>query len=133
MDYKIPFKKHMTDKKKLFLKTLQQMLAKNEMEKKPLKPSRTKQYIKINGRKRLVHIGKKGGRYYLKNKKKHYIPKGTKLIGGMKGGCSACQIGGGGIDLSGALTAAGLFMFSKMLSERKVVKKKTKKKISTSR
>ena len=51
MDYKIPFKKHMTDKKKLFLKTLQEMLAKNEMEKKPLKPSRIKQYIKINGRK----------------------------------------------------------------------------------
>ena len=132
MDYNIPFKKHMTDKKKLFLKTLQQMLAKNEMEKKTLKPSRTKQYIKINGRKRLVHIGKKGGRYYLKNKKKHYVPKGTKLIGGMKGGCSLCQIGGG-IDLSGALTAAGLFMFSKMLTERKVIKKKSIKKISMSK
>ena len=47
----------------------------------------------------------------------------------MKGGCSACFVGGGGgvIDLSGALTAAGLFMFSKMLSEKRVVKKKTKK------
>jgi hypothetical protein len=30
MDYQVPFKKHMTDKKKLFLKTLQEMLAKNE-------------------------------------------------------------------------------------------------------
>ena len=127
MDYKIPFKKHMTDKKKLFLKTLQQMLAKNEIQKKTTKSSKSKQYIRIDGRKRLVHIGKKGGRYYLKNKKKHYIPKGTKLIGGMKGGCSACLVGGGGIDLSGALTAAGLFMFSKMLNEKRVVKKKTKK------
>ena len=34
----------------------------------------------------------------------------------MKGGCSACFVGGGGgvIDLSGALTAAGLFMFSEI-------------------
>ena len=90
------------------------MLAKNEIQKKTTKSSKSKQYIRIDGRKRLVHIGKKGGRYYLKNKKKHYIPKGTKLIGGMKGGCSACLVGGGGIDLSGALTAAGLFMFSEI-------------------
>lgn len=127
MDYQVPFKKHMTDKKKLFLKTLQEMLAKNEMKKKPLKPKRIKEYIKISGRKRLVHTGKKGGKYYLKDKKKHYIPKGTKLIRGMKGGCSLCLSGGGGIDLNGALTAAGLFTFSKMLNERKTVRKKTKR------
>ena len=129
MDYQVPFKKHMTDKKKLFLKTLQEMLAKNEMKKKPLKPRKMKEYVKINGRKRLVHTGKKGGKYYLKEKKKHYLAKGIKLIRGMKGGCSLCQTGGGGIDLNGALTAAGLFMFSKMLNERKIVnkKKKTKK------
>ena len=86
-----------------------------------------KEYVKINGMKRLVHTGKKGGKYYLKDKKKHYIPKGTKLIRGMKGGCSLCLSGGGGIDLNGALTAAGLFMFSKMLNERKIVNKKEKK------
>ena len=51
MDYQIPFKKHMTDKKKLFLKTLQEMLAKNEIEKDTIKPQRIKEYIKINGKK----------------------------------------------------------------------------------
>ena len=123
MEYQIPFKKHITDKKKLFLKTLQEMLAKNETKKYTVKSKRIKEYIKINGRKRLVHTGKKGGKYYLKDKKKHYISKDTKLITGMKGGCSMCLIGGGGIDLNGALTAAGLFMFSKMLNERKTIKK----------
>lgn len=125
MDYQIPFKKHMTDKKKLFLKTLQEMLAKNEMEDKPLKSQGIKEYIKINGKKRLVHTGKKGGKFYLKDKKKHYIPKGVKLISGMKGGCSLC-LSGGGVNLNGSLTAAGLFMFSKMLNERKIIKKKKK-------
>ena len=119
MDYKIPFKTHMTDKKKLFLKTLQQMLAKNEMIKRPPKVYSPKKYIKIDGRKRLIHVGKKGGRYYIKNKKKHYIPKGKKLVGGN-------QVGGN-FDFSGALTAAGLFMLSKMLKEKKFIKKKSKK------
>ena len=125
MDYKIPFKKHMTKKKELFLKTLKQMLAKNEMvKKKSPKKITTKSYIKIDGRKRLVHVGKKGGRYYIKNKKKHYIPKGKKLVGGNQTG--------GGFDFSGALTVAGLFMLSKMVSETKIIKKKSKK-LSTKR
>jgi hypothetical protein len=125
MDYKIPFKKHMTKKKELFLKTLKQMLAKNEMvKKKAPKKITTKKYIKIDGRKRLIHIGKKGGRYYIKNKKKHYIPKG--LDGGNQTGGGGNQTGGG-FDFSGALTVAGLFMLSKMVSEKKTIKKKSKK------
>lgn len=127
MDYQVPFKKHMTNKKKLFLKTLQEMLAKNEMKKKPLKPQRIKEYIKISGRKRLVHTGKKGGKYYLKDKKKHYIAKGTKLIKGMKGGCSLCQSGGRGTNLSGTLTASSLFTLNRMLNDRKIVNKKEKR------
>ena len=130
MDYQIPFKKHITDKKKLFLKTLQEMLAKNEMKKKPLKPKRIKEFIKISGRKQLVHTGKKGGKYYLKDKKKHYIPKGTTLISEMNGGCSLCQSGGERINLSGTLTPSGLFTLNRMLNDRKIVNKKEKKFIS---
>ena len=123
MDYKIPFKKHMTNKKELFLKTLKQMLAKNEMvQKKTPKKITTKNYIKIDGRKRLIHVGKKGGKYYIKNKKKHYIPKGL----------SSKNQTGGGFDFTGALTVAGLFMLSKMINEKQTIKKKSKK-ISTKR
>ena len=35
-----------------------------------------KEYIKLqNGGKRLIHYGKKGGKYYIKNSKKYYIKK----------------------------------------------------------
>ena len=113
MDYKVPFKKTKTSKKETFLKTLQQMLATNEVTKKRKKTVLTgKKYIKINGKKRLVHVGKKGGRYYIKNK---------KLIGG----CGACM-SGGGIDLSGSITAATLFMISKWLSEKNNIKRFSK-------
>jgi|TARA_R110002074_G_scaffold169679_2_gene331453 hypothetical protein len=122
MDYKVPFKKTKTSKKETFLKTLQQMLATNEVTKKRKKTVLTgKKYIKINGKKRLVHVGKKGGRYYIKNKKKCYIPKNKKLIGG----CGACM-SGGGIDLSGSITAATLFMISKWLSEKNNIKRFSK-------
>ena len=127
MDYKMPFKKHVTNKKDLFLKTLKQMLAQNETGK--IKPTGKKQamkkrvkgtvkkYIKISGKKRLIHVGKKGGRYYIKNKIKHYIPKTRTLIGGN-------QTGG---DFSGVLTASALFMLSKMLSQKNIMPKKSKK------
>jgi hypothetical protein len=138
MDYKMPFKKHITNKKELFLKTLKQMLAHNETGKiklpkkktvkKPVK-STVKKYIKISGEKRLIHFGKKGGRYYIKNKIKHYVPKTRTLIGGNQMGGNQMggnQTGGKG-DFSGVLTASALFMLSKMLSQKNIMPKKSKK------
>lgn len=117
----MPFKKGFDDKKKLFLKTLEQMLSKNQLSKSYKKQ---KLYININGKKRLVYTGDKGGKYYIKkvkNKVQKVYIKDKKLIYSNK------QTGGN-IDIQGALTIAGLFTLSKLISEKKQKKKIIKRK-----
>ena len=123
MDYKIPFKKKKS-KKNLFLKTLQEMLVSNDKKQKNPKKNikkLVKKYVKVNGRKYLIHIGKKGGKYYIKNKKKHYLKKDYKLIGGNE------MTGGNSPELIDSITAAALFMLSKWLKDKNNIKRFKKK------